>query len=134
MEAIPPGNGELILIVEDNTEVRNVARQRLQELRYGVVEADSGAAAVEILRLRGSEIKLVFSDVVMPGGMSGFDLARWVATNAQQIRIVLTSGYPDEIALAQEGNLPPVRLLRKPYSRMDLARAMHEAFKGGGST
>ena len=124
---LPMGAGEKVLVVEDNAEVREVARQRLAALGYEVVEAETGVRAIELLEAGGSDIRLVFSDVVMPGGMSGFDVARWVGANRPDIEVVLASGYPDEIAFAQEGNLPVVKLLRKPYNRADLAWAMRDA-------
>jgi hypothetical protein len=71
--------GETILLVEDNPDVRQVTARRLQNLGYLVVEAASGARAVELLST-GAKIDLVFSDVVMPGGMSGFELALLVST------------------------------------------------------
>ncbi len=129
-ETLPLGSGETILVVEDNAEVREAARQRLVDLGYTVVEAESGVKAIERLTAGAGEIRLVFSDVVMPGGMSGFDVARWVGANQPGIRVVLASGYPDEIAVAQEGTLPVVRLMRKPYNRSDLAWAMRDALAG----
>jgi PAS domain S-box-containing protein len=124
---LPMGTGATVLVVEDNAGVREVARQRLMDLGYKVIEAETGVRAIEILGSPPADLRLVFSDVVMPGGMSGFDVARWVAANRPDIRVVLASGYPDEIAVAQEGKLPIVKLLRKPYNRADLAWAMHHA-------
>ena len=69
-EAVTALAGETILLVEDNAQVRSVTARRLQNLGYAVVEAENAAAAIELLRSR-SDIDLIFSDVVMPGGMSG---------------------------------------------------------------
>jgi CheY-like chemotaxis protein len=69
----------------------------------------------------------VFSDIIMPGGVSGFDLVRWMATHRPEIRVLLTSGYPDEVARSQTGAVRATRLLRKPYTRRELARTLREA-------
>jgi CheY-like chemotaxis protein len=120
--------GETILLVEDHAEVRNVAARRLQNLGYAVVEAESGARAIEELRAR-KDIDLVFSDVVMPGGVSGFDLARWVRENALAVPVLLTSGFAEDVARAGETPVPDVEVLRKPYSGADLARALRKALE-----
>jgi hypothetical protein len=76
-DSTPQGDGELILVVEDDDLVRKVTLERLEALGYAVIEARSGPEAIE--RLKSDEpIALVFSDIVMPGGMIGHDLASWV--------------------------------------------------------
>jgi signal transduction histidine kinase len=69
--------GERVLVVEDNSDVRALTVQRLQRLGYKVVECPTGAAARDALK-NGLEVDLVFSDIMMPGGMTGVDLARWI--------------------------------------------------------
>jgi PAS domain S-box-containing protein len=124
---IPMACGETILVVEDNASVREIAIQRLEGLGYVVRALDTGAAALELLKTGAHGINLVFSDVVMPGGISGYDLARWISEYRPELKILLTSGYPDEVARMQSGPVRAVRLLRKPYNRMDLAHALREA-------
>src|SRR5262249_58316782 len=97
-----PRASETILLVEDNPEVRKVTAQRLENLGYIVVEAASGARAVELLG-SGAKIDLVVSDVVMPGGMSGVELARWVGRNAPAVPGLLTAGFAAHAARAGEG-------------------------------
>ena len=123
----PRGHGERVLLVEDNADVRAVARQRLDALGYDVTEADSGPAAVERLEQPGSDFAIVFSDVVMPGGMSGYDLALWLAANRPHIKLLLTSGYPGDAPGGASNQLREIRLLPKPYSTAELARAMRQA-------
>ena len=72
-------------------------------------------------------VDIVFSDVVMAGGMSGFDVARWVLQNAPAKKILLASGYPDEILRTEDTRTLSVEILRKPYSRAELALALHRA-------
>jgi CheY-like chemotaxis protein len=125
-----PRTGEIILLVEDNPDVRRVTSKRLQHLGYVVVEASSGAGAIDVLR-SGAKIDLVFSDVVMPGGMSGFDLAHWVQENAPDVPILLASGFAEDVARAGEVPAAELEILRKPYTGAELARALRAALDGG---
>ena len=116
-------NCEVVLVVEDNPDVRELTMQRVEGLGYVVREAESGAAAIRILE-SGEDVQLVLSDIVMAGGVSGYDVARWVAQHAPQIKVLLTTGYAAEEAQSgpQSG-----AILRKPYKRDELARALHDA-------
>ena len=125
-QPIPAAAGGAVLLVEDNAEVRVVTRARLEELGYTVVEAENGPQAVAILQ-QGAGIDIVFSDVVMAGGMSGFDVARWVLKERPGLRVLLTSGYAEDVLRGQEGEVAAMRILRKPYNRTDLARALQQA-------
>lgn len=119
-------NSETILVVEDNADVREVTMQRIEGLGYVVLEAASGPEAKDMLA-KHADVQLVFSDVVMPGGMSGFDLADWIESNRPDLPVVLTSGFA-EGASAQAGltgrAAPGRAILHKPYSRAELARAL----------
>jgi PAS domain S-box-containing protein len=118
-------SGETVLVVEDNPEVREIAMQRMEGLGYVAVEAVNGAAAIALLQ-SGREVDLVFSDVVMPGGVSGFDVARWVATHRPQVKMLLTSGFSEGVA--ESGAVPtPWPILQKPYNRRQLAEAIAAA-------
>ena len=119
--------GERILLVEDNPNVREVVRYQLEALGYAVIEADGGPAAIKTLAAApAADIDLVLSDVVMAGGMSGFDVARWIATNRPSLGIVLASGYPDDVLKAEMTDWRETRLLRKPFSRAELARTLRQ--------
>ena len=115
--------GERILLVEDDADVRAVTEAQFEALGYAVTAVASGPEAVSVLSL-GAAFDLIFSDVVMPGGMSGFDLARWVATHVPNLKIILASGYPDAALNTEpsEGNRPDI--LKKPFNRSELARAL----------
>ncbi len=128
-EAESAGEGETILIVEDNPGMRRIVRRQLAELGYRVVEADGAAAALEILARE--KVALLFSDIVMPGGMNGIALAERAISAWPAIKIILTSGFPDAHLGDQVAN---IRLLSKPYRRADLAQAVREALEQGGSS
>ena len=118
--------GETILVVEDNDAVREAALQRIEALGYVVQEAASGAAAIVLLE-QGVDIGLVFSDVVMTGGISGFDLARWLARYRPDVGILLTSGFSAEALEDKADGSGGLKLLHKPYSRRELSVALRQA-------
>ncbi|MEQ1696522.1 MAG: PAS domain S-box protein [Hyphomicrobiaceae bacterium] len=120
-----PGRGETILVVEDNGQVRALTVARLRRLGYQVTEAENGPRALAVLEAAGLP-NLVFSDVVMPGGMSGFDVARAVWQRHPRQKILLTSGFAEKLAPADDPLFADSTILRKPYSLADLARAIAE--------
>ncbi len=89
----PRGNGESVLVVEDNPGLRRVAVRQLEQLGYRVAQADNAEAALSILE-RPETIDLVFTDIVLAGKVDGFDLARIVGRRWPHIKIVMTSGFP----------------------------------------
>ena len=114
------GRGEHLLLVEDDPEVRENAERALIALGYRVSSAADGPEAAEILRRR-DDINLLFTDVVMPGGMTGRDLAETARQRHPALRVLFTSAYTQN-ALTREGRLPAdTHLLAKPYRRADLA-------------
>ncbi len=125
-DAIPKGH-ETILIAEDDPFVRSSVIQRVEALGYKVVAAVNGNDA--LLKLKANpEIDMLFTDIVMPGGMSGWELA----DQARQIRpglpVVYSSGYALE-TLVKEGRAPAQSIiLTKPYRKTELALRLREAF------
>jgi len=95
-------------------------RQQLLALGYPVIEAENGTQALEMAE-KISDIAIIVSDVVMPGGINGRQLASEVLDQHPQMHIVLMSGYTDEASIGEGLELP---LLHKPFSRQDLARAL----------
>ena len=112
--------GELVLLVEDEPNVRRVVRQQLIDLGHPVIEAENGAQAIAMIE-QIPDIAIVVSDVIMPGGVSGRQLAELVLAGYPQMRFVLMSGYADEGGAAGDQDLP---VLAKPFARQDLARAL----------
>lgn len=118
--------GELVLLVEDEPNVRRVVRQLLIDLGYPVIEAENGAQALEMIE-HIPDIAIVVSDVIMPGGINGRQLADAVLSGHPQMRIVLMSGYTDEGDEA--GVVSDLPILAKPFVRQDLVRALQRANK-----
>ena len=108
--------------------MRQVTLARLESLGYDVMEAQSGPEAIEVLK-NDVPVALVFSDVVMPGGMTGFDVARWARSAKSGVKVLLTSGN-EELARPYSDEVPGLRVLSKPYSRAQLAHAIHDTLAG----
>ena len=125
---VPLGDGELILVVEDNDIVRQATVSRLQSLGYAALEAKTGPEAITLLE-SGEPIALVFSDILMPGGMTGYDVAEWVCSMKPELEVLLTTGY-SEMPLAVSEIAGRVKVLGKPYTREQLACALREALDG----
>ena len=126
-EAVPLSEeSEVVLVVEDNAEVRELTLQRVEGLGYVVLEAESGPAAVRILE-SGEHVDLVLSDIVMAGGMSGYELARWIGERKPGVKVVLTTGYAAEETRHDPAAYGGNPILRKPYKRAELAVALYDA-------
>jgi len=119
----PRGQGETVLVVEDEEKVRRLAAARLENLGYSVVEAASGAQALKMLAA-GLRADIVFTDLVMPEGVSGIDLAQEARARWPGIRVLMTSGYSEALVGTRE--LQGTRLLRKPYRQAELAAAIRD--------
>ena len=126
----PPGSGERILVVEDDEMVRAYVVAQLESLGYATVAAANGADALARVDA-GEAFDLLFTDVIMPGGMNGRQLADEVARRRPGTKVLYTSGY-SENAIAQHGRLDAgIALLNKPYRKGDLARKIRESLDGG---
>ena len=121
------GHGEVILLVEDNTSVRTATAALLEQLGYHVVEAEKGITALEMVE-SSMHIDVVLSDIVMPGGMSGFDLAQRLHDVSPDLCLVLTSGFPDTAHRAAGGTYTG-RILLKPYTQQELAMVIRDALE-----
>ncbi|MGE0744216.1 MAG: PAS domain S-box protein [Rhodospirillales bacterium] len=120
------GGSERILLVEDDELVRDHVAALLRALGYRVVSVADGAAALEVLRA-DAPFDLLFTDVVMPGGMNGRQLADSARRLFPDLPVLFTSGYTEN-ALQSQGRLDPgVLLLHKPYRRPELAAKLREA-------
>jgi two-component system NtrC family sensor kinase len=123
-EPIAEQRGATILVVEDEADVREVVAAELTNFGYRVLTAGDGREALEIIDSE-RDIDLLFSDVVMPRGMNGDDLAREARRRRPELRVLLTSGYPPA-ALHERPSLGEFRVLRKPYRVEELLRVIGE--------
>jgi CheY-like chemotaxis protein len=126
-----PAQGRLILVVDDNAAVRKTAVAQLVELGYRTIEAADGASALDVLKAPPG-IDLLFTDIVMPGGMSGVQLGEAAQQIRPGLRILYTSGFTE--ASLTNGTAKAVareRLLSKPYRKHELAQILYEALSRG---
>jgi CheY-like chemotaxis protein len=131
-QAPEPRGAESILLVEDDAAVRATVAAQLRGLGYRVATAENGAAA--LAHLAGDRPDLLMTDVVMPGGMNGRQLAEAAHAHHPRLRVLYISGYTQD-ALAPLGQIPPgTHLLTKPFRRGDLARAVRKALDAAAIT
>jgi PAS domain S-box-containing protein len=120
------GGHEAILVVEDNEGLRRVVVRQLNDLGYQVLEAQDGRGALKILE--NEAVDLLFTDIIMPGGMSGYDLALSALARWSSLKVLLTSGFP-ETKSNGNGSIPvKMQLLTKPYRKAELAHALRKVF------
>jgi signal transduction histidine kinase/CheY-like chemotaxis protein len=122
---------EAILVVEDDSRVRQLTIKRLKLIGYRVLEAADGPTALEIVK-RGEPVDLVFADLIMPGGLSGRDVAIQARDIRPGIKILLTSGYAEELVRGDDPQRDNFKVLRKPYQQADLVAALREVFSNSG--
>lgn len=113
-----------VLLVEDDDEVAALVSEMLGQLGYDVTRAASGAAALGALA-DGRSVDLIFSDIMMPGGMNGVELAREIKRRRSDIPVLLTSGYSE--AAVRDAEAAGIQILPKPYHIDELAAALNAA-------
>jgi signal transduction histidine kinase len=121
---LPPCGHETVLVIEDNPEVLELAVSTISDLGYRVLTAVDGPSAMEVIR-HEPRIDLLFTDVVMPGGMNGFDLIDNARDVRPGLRALLTSGYAN--VHRPRSDRPDVLMLMKPYRRANLATCIRRA-------
>jgi CheY-like chemotaxis protein len=125
--AQPPlvGGSETILVVEDEPDVRQTAVELLEALGYRVLSAEDAGSAIDLIE-GGARVDLVFSDVVMPGKRTSFDLSEVVRERLPGTPVLFTSGYAEGV-IAHKGKVAPsVNLLPKPYQATVLAARIRQ--------
>jgi signal transduction histidine kinase/ActR/RegA family two-component response regulator len=119
---------ESILVVEDDNDVRRIVIKQIAELGYVVIEARSPKEALALLKDPRVKIDLLFTDLVMPGGMNGHELARAAIAERSGLKALFTSGYSDSSLRGDERLGEDEHFLSKPYRKQDLARKLQEIF------
>ncbi len=123
---------ESILVVEDEQDVRRIAVAFLRSLGYTTYEAESAERALDLLS-EHADIALLFSDIVLGSGMTGYELVREARKRRPDLPALLTSGYDRAGGEHDDAPLPDVDVVRKPYRREQLASAVRKAFGDGAS-
>ncbi|MBS0659194.1 MAG: response regulator [Verrucomicrobia bacterium] len=119
-QSAPRGRGETILVVEDESGLRRIVQLTLEHFGYRVLAAATGAAALEIWRERREEIALLLTDLIMPEGMDGRELAARLTAERPELPVVFTSGYVADAARDLE-LVPEMNFLSKPFEGSRLA-------------
>jgi CheY-like chemotaxis protein len=126
LEERSAGNdNELVLIVEDEPDLMDVASALYISMGYEVVTAATAREAMNLLASHAVDI--LFTDIIMPDGMNGIELATFARENYPNVKIILASGYPLPALKLDPGNLNDFGFVNKPYRLSDLARALRTA-------
>jgi PAS domain S-box-containing protein len=128
---VPSGDGsEIVLLVEDDKAVRELNASMLRELKYAVIEAEDGTGALQIIEMVPN-VRLLFTDVGLPGGMNGRQLADAALRLRPSLRVLFTTGYALS-AIIHHGRLDPgVELISKPFTAAALATRIRELLDAG---
>jgi len=120
------GEGEVVLLVEDEPTVRAMTRSTLEEGGYRVIEAEDGREALDIWDRSSANIDLVVTDMVMPNGVSGGTLARTLQAHAPTLHVICTSGYTPEYIARDLPDNDRITFLSKPYLPSQLLEIVHQ--------
>jgi PAS domain S-box-containing protein len=125
-EELPLGNGELILVVEDEADLRYLSVDLLTELGYKTIDAENGAEALRKIKA-SKDLALIFSDVVLPGSINGLEVGQKAKELLPGIKVIFTSGYSEKLIKEKNHIDTPIEVLKKPFSKTQLAEFIHRA-------
>jgi CheY-like chemotaxis protein len=125
--SVPSGGSETILVVEDEIVLREMARDFLASCGYKILEAGSGREALQVWWQHRAEIDLLLTDMKMPEGISGMDLAEKMLAEQPGLRVIFSSGYSDDLVSPETLQRTNARFLPKPYSYNDLTGLVRAA-------
>ena len=121
---------EMILVVEDEPSVRSMVHRALTKFGYKVVEASCGQEAIEKWTEHRSHVKLLLTDVLLPEGMTGLELAEKLRATCPELPVIVSSGYNNEPAPANRSDRAEMMYLPKPYTIVDLAETVRKCLDG----
>ncbi|MGJ7519382.1 histidine kinase famiy protein [Variovorax sp. LT1P1] len=126
------GGDETVLVVDDRVEVANLSRDMLEGLGYRVMTANSGREAVDLVDALGDQPppSLLFSDLIMPGGMNGYALARELRRRLPGLKVLLTTGFAGSADGKNSDEGVEFEVIKKPYRLADLARRVRMVLDG----
>jgi CheY-like chemotaxis protein len=125
------GGRETILVVEDNKALRALTTRWLSHLGFRVLEASDGPEARELFKHHGNEVALLLTDMVMPGGISGLELAGYLREKKPGLKVIISSGYSLEIAGQSQLRERGFVYLAKPYEGPTLAGTVRQCLDDG---
>jgi len=103
--------------------VRKLSIERIRDLGFATLEAESGDRAYKMLK-NGAKVDLVFSDLVMPGTLNGYDLAAKISAEFPTLKVLLTSGYASDVVTSSMAHDQDLDILHKPYRQSELAKRL----------
>jgi signal transduction histidine kinase/CheY-like chemotaxis protein/HAMP domain-containing protein len=118
---------ETVLVVEDEVVLREMARDFLKDCGYRILEAGSGREALQVWAIHRTHVDLLLTDMKMPEGISGMELAERMIAEQPSLRVIFTSGYSDDIVSPENLERNHARFLPKPYSYADLTKLVRES-------
>jgi CheY-like chemotaxis protein len=124
------GGKETVLVVEDEQVLREMARVILEDSGYRVIAAASGVEAVSVWDKEKDSIDLVLTDMIMPEGMSGMELAQRLLAAKPGLKVIVASGYSVDDFEAQMVRKGQAMFLQKPYTHVSLTKAVRECLDG----
>ncbi len=128
--APPPRGRETILVVEDEAGVRALVIKLLQDLGYRLLQAQSGPHALDVWRQQGDAVDLLITDIVMPDGMNGVELAERLRRQRPELKVIYTSGYLADLS-REDISRHSDAYIAKPFSLIELARLVRRTLDGG---
>jgi len=120
------GGKETILLVEDDEALRTVVKTSLSRLGYQVLVAADGATALTLWQQHRADIHLLLTDLVMPGGLTGKELATQLRSEAPELKVIYASGYSAEVASKDFPLEEGVNFLAKPFEAQKLAQTVRD--------
>ena len=120
--------GGTVLVVDDETELLEIAQAYLTEMGFSVLRADNAASALNTVALY-KDIDLMITDIIMPGGMNGVELARKAREMSPRLKVIYSSGYPSDALVERSGTQIDGPFLRKPYQHADFTVIIRHALQ-----
>jgi CheY-like chemotaxis protein len=130
IRAVAMRGHETILVVEDEVALRRLVSRSLRLMGYAVFEAENGQSAMNLWQQRRGEFDLLFSDMVMPEGLTGLDLAEKLKKEKPGLKVIISSGYSSEIAGQSRLAAHGILYLQKPYRVEILAKTVRDCLDG----
>ena len=128
----PRANGETVLVVEDEPDVRSFIVRFLSGLGYGVLAAEDGTGAIAALT-GCSRVDLLLTDMVLPGRMTGVEISQEARRHRPNTKVLFMTGYAQDSVLHQALSDEGVDMLRKPFRKHELAQKVRDALDGHGA-